>query len=1512
MEGESSSWLNERKMQVYTENSTPLIITGNLSLSDVDDTNIESATVTISSNFAAAEDVLAFTDQPGITGSYDSATGTLTLTGSASVADYQAAIRSITYSNSSNDPSTLTRTVRFEINDGDSVSNNLSRDIEISAVNDAPALASIEVLPALYTENDVPVNITGNLSLSDVDDLNIESATVTISNNFAIGEDELIFVDQSGITGSYDSTDGMMTLTGSATIADYQAALRSVTYGNTSDNPSALTRTINFEINDGDGSSNTLHRDIDLTIVNDAPALTTIEALPTFYTENNPPRIITGNLSLSDVDDVNIESATVTISNNFAAGEDELIFSDQSGITGFYDTATGVMTLTGSASVADYQTALRSIGYSNSSDNPSDATRTVSFNINDGGLDSNTLSRDISFTPVNDAPALSNTETLAASYAENDVALVITSATTASDPDDSSIESAIISISSNFASGEDILNFTSQSGIVGSYDINNGVLTLTGSATLADYQTAIQSITYENTSNNPSDVDRTVSIVINDGDNNSNTVVRDIEITAINDAPVLTTIEALPTIYTENGAPTIVSGNLSLADVDNLNIDSATVSISNNFAIGEDELTFTDQSGISGSYDASTGVMILTGSASIADYQAAIRTVAYTNTSDAPSTLTRSVSFDVSDGELNSNVLSRDISLAEVNDRPELAALEADPVRYVENQQPVAITSSLIVNDIDSATLESARIAISNNYNANQDSLSFIPGGNISGLFDSTSGVLSLSGTASAAEYQQAIRSITYLNSSENPSTLPRAVEITVSDSESQSVSLSRTVAIEAVNDAPAGTDNLISFFEDTAYTLTIDDFGFTDSLDNHNFKGINIQVLPVLGSLTLNGNDVSIGQFIPASDISTGQLIFTPKPDATGIAYDSLGFRTVDDGGTNLNGVDTSVGTNQLQFNVTNINDAPSGTDNTIAVVEDTVYQFGRADFGFTDVLDGNEFHAITISMLPKSGFLTLNGAPVLSGTIIELPLIDSGQLQYIPSQNAHGSNFNGFSFKVHDDGGTLNGGLAVDPTENFISFDIPGVNDSPLLVTEATAVDEGSETTLTTNSLNAIDSDDLLPEELTFTLNSLPLNGTLTLNGQPATTGTEFTLEQLLQDQLIYTHDGSETSTDFFDLQVSDGGEDGSTPAAGRFTFLINEIIDPAPLIDDESMRLAFGGEFDSLLGSKLESGESTLASDSLSDNPRLVVTIESQPTNGSVAIAPDGTFIYTHNGGSALQDSFSYRVTNEDGVHSVATVSISIEPPVANAFANPLTPLQEQIQLERDPIEQLRNPEEALQVEEALEPDQGTDQTETTNTQDEDQSPIAERASSSQINFDLTENSVAFLIETDSLYAIDGVTTREIENFDPNQRDRSQGLRDLGVRLHNSVEYTELQNYEVTSLNPLSFNIQTEIDARRVQEVVSNRQFLNGLKQLEQDVLESENAENKRYRLATDGTIGVSLSATAGVLAWVLRGGALFASAMAYTPMWSSIDPVRVMTGKRKDKNKVQESEVEKYFS
>jgi hypothetical protein len=67
-----------------------------------------------------------------IVGSFNPVTGTLTLISqgaTATLSQFQAALRKVTYRNTSLNPSTLSRTLAFQISDGSNVSNTLSSTI---------------------------------------------------------------------------------------------------------------------------------------------------------------------------------------------------------------------------------------------------------------------------------------------------------------------------------------------------------------------------------------------------------------------------------------------------------------------------------------------------------------------------------------------------------------------------------------------------------------------------------------------------------------------------------------------------------------------------------------------------------------------------------------------------------------------------------------------------------------------------------------------------------------------------------------------------------------------------------------------------------------------------------------------------------------------------------------------------------------------------------------------------------------------------------------------------------------------------------------------------------------------------------------------------------------------------------------------------------------------------------------------------------------------------------------
>ena len=157
---------------------------------------------------------------------------------------------------------------------------------------------------------------------------------------------------------------------------------------------------------------------ITVTDVAESPIVTTSSG-PTAYTENAAAVAVDGALTVSD-DGATLAGAVVRISAGFQAG-DVLAFTDQNGISATgYNAATGVLTLTGTSSVANYQTALRSVGFLKTGDNPT-AARTVEFKANDGTANSAPATKAIAITPVNDAPVVT-TSGGALSYTEGDPA----------------------------------------------------------------------------------------------------------------------------------------------------------------------------------------------------------------------------------------------------------------------------------------------------------------------------------------------------------------------------------------------------------------------------------------------------------------------------------------------------------------------------------------------------------------------------------------------------------------------------------------------------------------------------------------------------------------------------------------------------------------------------------------------------------------------------------------------------------------------------------------------------------------------------------------------------------------------------------------------------------------------------------------------------------------------------------------------------------------------------------
>jgi hypothetical protein len=88
---------------------------------------------------------------------------------------------------------------------------------------------------------------------------------------------------------------------------------------------------------------------------------------------------------------------------------------------------------------------------------------------------------------------------------------------------------------------------------------------------------------------------------------------------------------------------------------------------------------------------------------------------------------------------------------------------------------------------------------------------------------------LTLSGSATLADYMQRIQNITFTNNSHDPSTTPRTITVTVTDGGNYSNVATTTVNVVAVNDAPVATGGAVTGTEDTALALTWANFGVSD-----------------------------------------------------------------------------------------------------------------------------------------------------------------------------------------------------------------------------------------------------------------------------------------------------------------------------------------------------------------------------------------------------------------------------------------------------------------------------------------------------------------------------------------------------------------------------------------------------------------------------------------------------------------------------------------------------------
>ena len=241
-----------------------------------------------------------------------------------------------------------------------------------------------------------------------------------------------------------------------------------------------------------------------------------------------------------------------------------------------------------------------------------------------------------------------------------------------------------------------------------------------GNGTSADYEAALQAITFQSNAEDSNVTDRIVDIQVSEFANVSNVTSTIIHVIEVNDRPVLDldgdnsrglSAGNYQSSYSENDPPVaIADSDTILQDLDHVNMQSAQIALTNG-QIGDVLNVGTLPSGISlvgatpvALTSAGTIIVQLTGDASLADYQIALQAIGFSSVSEDPDFTQRIINVTVNDGQDNTNAATSLISVLKVNDAP--VAVDDTDVSDEDTAISIVAADGLVDlndNDVDAA-----------------------------------------------------------------------------------------------------------------------------------------------------------------------------------------------------------------------------------------------------------------------------------------------------------------------------------------------------------------------------------------------------------------------------------------------------------------------------------------------------------------------------------------------------------------------------------------------------------------------------------------------------------------------------------------------------------------------------------------------------------------------------------------------------------------------------------------
>ena len=415
----------------------------------------------------------------------------------------------------------------------------------------------------------------------------------------------------------------------------------------------------------------------------------------------------------------------------------------------------------------------------------------------------------------------------------------------------------------------------------------------------------------------------------------------------------------------------------------------------------------------------------------------------------------------------------------------------------------------------------------------------------ITAVGDATNGLVTLDGTT-----------IVYRH--DGSETTTGSFTYTVTDGTDSTTALV-TISVRPVNDPPIGVDDALAVQEGDTLSIASQQLLANDTDPERDKLTITAVGDATNGLVALDGD--AITYWHDGSETKTGSFTYT-----------------VTDGAESA--------TASVAISITPVNDRPSGVDDALAVEEGGTVSVQAIELLDNDSDAEGDTLSITAVGGANNGLVTLDGSTVF--------------YRHDGTETTSGS----FAYTVSD---------GIDSTTALVTVAVRPVNDPPVGVGDALAVEEGGMVTVQAQQLLGNDSD-AEGDALSITAVGDAINGLVTLDG-----GT-----------ITYAHDGSETTTGGFTYTVTDGTDS----ATASVTISVSLVNDP-PVGVADALAVQEGDTV-------AVHAQHLLGNDSDVERDVLSITAVGDATNGVVTL--DGnTISYAHDGSETTTGSYTYTVTD-----------------------------------------------------------------------------------------------------------------------------------------------------------------------------------------------------------------------------------------------------------------------------